>query len=310
MKYSFSLVLCVFFLSMTGCGSSMMDLVRPGVGMMSPRTFASDSIMQQLAEAVDRGDEAAIAAAIKAGGDVNATGAGGFRLLYWAMARANVKGFEQLLYHGASLDADYRDPKYLPDVTYRETVLEHVLGSSDTRFLEAALRQGLDPNYVPHPEDKLTLLFIAVSRHSVPAIKALVAAGADVDRRDTSGYTPLIDARMCRAYKEAWALLQCGADPTVRDDLGHDFVWGLKEYGSLGVRPDDRASFEAIVAELVKRSLLTRQDIVDADKRKWSSSESAQPGITVIEHSPDSEAGQAILRLDQFEREANQRDGR
>jgi hypothetical protein len=81
--------------------------------------------------------------------------------------------------------------------------------------------------------------------------------------------------------------------------LGHDFVWGLKQYGSRGVRPDHRESFEAIVDELVRRGLLTRQDIVEADKPKTPNS-----GITVIEHAPKSEAGQAILELDQLEREA------
>jgi hypothetical protein len=34
------------------------------------------------------------------------------------------------------------------------------------------------------------------------------------------------------------------------------------------------------------------------------------PGVTVIEHSPDSEAGQAILEMDRKEREANERDRR
>jgi len=54
-----------------------------------------------------------------------------------------------------------------------------------------------------------------------------------------------------------------------------------------------------VVDELVGRRLLTRQDIVEADKPKTRNA-----GVTVIEHSPDSEAGQAILKLDQLEREA------
>ena len=53
------------------------------------------------------------------------------------------------------------------------------------------------------------------------------------------------------------------------------------------------------MAELVKRGLLTHQDIVEADKPKTPNS-----GITVIEHGRDSEAGQAILELDRREREA------
>jgi hypothetical protein len=172
------------------------------------------------------------------------------------------------------------------------------------------LRQGLDPDYVPHPEDQRTLLFIAVSRHSIPVIKALAAAGADIDRQETSGYTPLIRAFMGGSYNEARALLQCGADPKVCDHRGFDCVWELKQYGSRGVRPDQRESFEKVVNELVNRGLLTHQDIIEADKPKPSVLGDGPPGVTVIEHAPDSEAGQAILELDRAEREANRRDGR
>ena len=86
---------------------------------------------------------------------------------------------------------------------------------------------------------------------------------------------------------------------------GNNFVAGLKEFGSRGVRPDQREYFEKVVDELVQRGLLTRQDIVEADKPKTPNS-----GITVIEHAPDSEAGQELLRLDQTEREFYERQRR
>jgi len=280
------------------------------VSSMRPVDFGTDALQRQLASAVESGDEAAIGAAIKAGADVNATGKGGFRMLFWAMARGNLAGFESLLKHGASLQADYRDVSHLPDQSYRDTVLEQVVGATDVRFLETALRNGLDPNYVRNPEDAMTLLFEAVARHSIPAIKALVAAGATIDHREASGYTPLVDAAMMRDYSAAWALMERGADPTIKDDLGHDFVWLLKQYGTRGVRPDDRKSFEAIVEDLVKRGLLTHHDIIEADKPKRYHDDDAEPGVMVIEHSPDSEAGQAILELDQSEREVNRREGR
>lgn len=303
-------VALVGFVVLVGCEYSLMTFVGPGASTMTPQQFSNNPILRRLAEAVDLGDDAAIAAAVHAGADVNALGTGGFRLLYWAMARGNAKGFEELLKQGATLEADYRDPEYLPDISYNDTVLEHVLGCQDTRFLEAALRQGLDPNYIPHQEDQFTLLFIAVLRHSVPAIRVLCAAGAEINRQETSGYTPLIMAGMGRSYNEAWALLVCGADPTVCDHLGHGFVWELKQYGSRGVRPDQRKSFEEVVDELVKRGLLTHQDIIEADKPKRSVLNDGPPGITVIEHSPDSEAGQAILELDRLKREASRREQR
>lgn len=279
---------------------------------MRPVDFGTDDLQRQLAAAIEGSDDAAVEAAIKSGADANALGRGGFRMLFWAMARGNLAGFESLLTHGANLQADFCDVSRLPDETYRDTVLDQVIGAKDVRFLETALRNGLDPNYVRNPEDGITPIFEAVARNSIPAIKALLAAGATIDQRDVSGVTPLIDAAMRRNYSAAWALMVSGADPTIKDNWGHDFVWLLKQYGSRGVRPDDRKDFEAIVEELVKRDLLTRQDIIEADKPKPVPPhfEGSPPGITVIEHTPNSDAGQAIRELDRLEREANERDQR
>jgi hypothetical protein len=311
MKYPAFLSLYALLLVVElGCDSSVMNFFTPSVSTMKPDAFATDPVLLQLADAVDRNDNSGIVAAIKAGGDVNAIGAGGFRLLYWAMARSNYKGFEELLKHGASIDADYRDPKFLPDASFRHSVLELVIGSHDTRFLEAALRQGLAPNYAPNPKNKMSLLFIAVVRHSIPAIKTLVAAGADIDWQDASGYTPLIYAGMGRSYAEARVLLESGADPTVRDHHGHDFVWELKQYGSRGVHVNEQNCFDSIVNELVSRKLLSHKDIAEANKPKSHPMDHQAPDITVIEHTPDSEAGQAILDLDRLERQKGERDRR
>ena len=76
----------------------------------------------------------------------------------------------------------------------------------------------------------------------------------------------------------------------------------METYGSRAVRREQCEYFEKVVDELVRRDLLTRQDIVEADKPKTQNA-----GITVIEHAPDSEAGQAILQLDQTERQFNER---
>ncbi len=298
MHRTFFRVLLATVCGMVGCGP-IARVFEQQAATMTPEYFASDPLLRPLAEAVDRGDAAAITAAVKAGADVNAYGSGGYRLLYWAMARGKVAGFEQLLKHGAPLDDDYRHSSYLRDVSYNRAVLEKMIENKDQRFLEAALRQGLDPDHALNEIEKRSLLFFAVSSHSHPAIKTLLAAGADINWQDYSGYTPMVDAMMGRNYNSAKVLLDHGADPTIVDEKGHDFAWGLKLWGSRGVRPDQQESFEAIVDELVRRGLLTRQDIIEADKPKTPNA-----GINVIEHSPDSEAGRAIGELDRREREA------
>ena len=284
-------------------------LFEPQVATMTPEDFASDPLLKPLAEAVDRGDAAAIAASVEAGADVNAYGEGGYRLLYWVMARGKVEGFEQLLKHGARLDDNYRDSSYLRDPSYNRAVIEKMLENKDQRFLEAALRQGLDPDYSLAKDFHRPLLFIAIDSHSYAAIETLLNAGAAINGQDDSGYTPMIEASMGREYNAARILLDRGADPTIMDKQGHDFVWGLKQYGSRGVLPDCRESFDVVVTELIRRGLLTRQDIIDGNKLPESAPKN-EPGITVIEHSPDSEAGRAILELDRREREANSRENR
>jgi uncharacterized protein len=288
-----------------GCRPAAVPFEGRSMKQVPPGEFYTDPLQVQLAVAVDEGDAAAVEAAVRDGADVNAFGAHGFRLLFWTLCRENVRGFELLLRHGASLDEDVRDLRGLPRPHRRESVLGATLASHDVRFLDAALRCGLDANYMPLPSNKRTLLFMAAQRDSLPAVKTLLAAGAEIDWREESGQTVLMQSMFRCDYATARFLIDNGAEPTIKDNDGHDFVWGLKEWGSRGVWPEQREGFEAVVAELIRRGLLTRQDIVEADKPKTPNS-----GITVIEHSSDSEAGQELLRLDQTERDFYERQRR
>jgi hypothetical protein len=286
-----------------GCQRVRLFLGVEAEDRISAEEFSSVPLVRRLAVAVDRGDRMEIAAAVAAGADVNAFGNSGFRLLHWAMVRNKPVSFETLLDQGADVMADYRDPRGLPDVSYNCTILQRVLEADGPEFINAVLRNGIDPNHVPFPEDGRSLLFFALKSGDTRVLNALLDAGASVDQRDRWGNLPLSDAGTGRNFKAAWCLLQRGADPAAKDNWGNDFVQGLKEYGSRGVRAEQREYFEKVVDELIRRGLLTRQDIIEADKPKSPSS-----GITVIEHSPDSEAGRAILELDRREREANARD--
>jgi hypothetical protein len=274
---------------------------------ISAEEFSAVPLVRRLAVAVDRGDRQAIAAAVAAGADVNAFGLGGFRLLDWAMARNNAIGFESLLQLGADVMANYRDPQALPDTSYNCIILQRVLEADSPEFIEAVLRNGMHPDHVPFPQDGRSLAFFALRSKDSRVLAALLAAGASASQRDRYGNPLLSDAGYGSHYKAAWLLLQRGADPMAKDNWGNDFVSLIKEYGSRGVRPGHRESFEKIVSELVRRGLLTQQDIVEADKPKQSVLD-GPPGITVIEHAPDSEAAQAIRQLDQAERDANARD--
>jgi ankyrin repeat protein len=215
------------------------------------------------------------------------------------MARKNVAGFEALLENGADVTGDYRDPAVVKENRLRDFIVRLTLEAADPGFLRAALRQGLDPDYVLDKDSNESLLFLAGGRHNEPALRLLLDSGANIEQQNHLGYTALGEAMLRCDFKTVRFLMERGADPTVKNVFGHDLSWQLKQYGSRGVRPDHRESFEAIVDELVRRGLLTRQDIVEADKPKTSNA-----GVTVIEHDADSEAGKAIRELDRREQES------
>lgn len=296
----------VCFGIMTGCDAIRSPSAGTGMQHTIPEEFFTDPLQRQLAIAVDKGDAQAVDAAVKAGAQVNSWGKAGFSLLYWAMARKSVAGFEALLKNGADATVDYRNPSRLPDDFPRESVIRLAVQAEDPGFLRAALRQGFDPDYILDKNGKETLLFVAGAAHSQQAMQLLLDAGANIEHQDLMGFTALGDAMLRRDFETMWFLLQRGADPMTGSTRGSDVPSKFKMYGSRGVRPDQRDYFEKVVDDLVKRGLLTRQDIIEADKPKTSN----PPGVTVIEHDPNSEAGQAILELDRAEREANRRDGR
>jgi ankyrin repeat protein len=283
------------------CGCRPMAVPFEGRSMkqVPPGDFYTDPLQVRLSVAVDAGDSTAVEAAVRDGADVHAWGKDGYSILYWAMARKNVAGFEALLENGADVTGDYRDPAVVKENRLRDFIVRLTLEAADPGFLRAALRQGLDPDYVLDKDSNESLLFLAGGRHNEPALRLLLDSGANIEQQNHLGYTALGEAMLRRDFKTMQFLMERGADPTVKNVFGHDLSWQLKEYGSRGVRPDHRESFEAIVDQMMRRGLLTHQDIVEADKPKTSNA-----GVTVIEHDADSEAGKAIRELDRREQES------
>ncbi len=68
----------------------------------------------------------------------------------------------------------------------------------------------------------MTALHWAVIAHHADVVKALLAAGADVNAVDRFGYTPLLYAATIDFgdAETAKTLLRAGADPNVKDKLG------------------------------------------------------------------------------------------
>ena len=67
-----------------------------------------------------------------------------------------------------------------------------------------------------------TPLHLAAGNPDTSAMKALIAAGADVNARDNDGATPLHMAAYASRPKNTQLMLEAGADPLAKTDNGRD----------------------------------------------------------------------------------------
>jgi len=303
MRMLFTWLLILATLTTMACGGDPQAAAAARMKAWKVTEFFADPLQRELASAVEKSDVDGIDAAIRRGADVNAPGKNGILPLLWAMAKDSVVGFETLLRHGADLKAPAFDPRGDgPADTQSQQVIELVVSAFNTGFLKTALATGFDPDYVADPTNNESLLFRAVMTHYGEAATILLGAGASVNWKNNESITPAAEAQLINDYRLICLFMEHGADLTIKDKWGYDIAAGIKQYGTRGVTPEQMPFFEKVVAELEKRGLITRQDIVNADKPKNGS------GVKTIVHPPDSEMGRAIRQMDQAEQEANRRD--
>ena len=302
MRMLFSWLLTLASLTTMACGGDPQAAAAARMRAWKVTEFFTNPLQRELASAVEKSDIDGIDAAIRRGADVNAPGKNGIPPLLWAMAKDSVVGFATLLRHGADLKAPAFDPRGDGPDKRSQQVIELVVSAFNTGFLKTALEAGFDPDYVPNPKNNESLLFRAVMTHYGEAAAILLAAGANVNWQNNESITPTAQAQLIRDYRLICLFMEHGADLTIKDKWGYDIAAGIKQYGTRGVTPEQMPYFDKVVAELEKRGLITRQDIVNADKPKNGS------GVTTIVHPPDSEIGQAIHQMDQAEQEAIRRD--
>ena len=64
-------------------------------------------------------------------------------------------------------------------------------------------------------------IFVATTENDVEGIKAAISNGADVNAKDTEGWTPLAEAAGQNCTEAASFLLEAGADPNIPTTMGH-----------------------------------------------------------------------------------------
>lgn len=204
----FALAGLVACLTLPACNKRGGTVRHGSLSYNAGEVFGEGTPALELAEAARRGDVKEINQQIAAGVNVNTVGKHGITPLWWAAWAENYDGFAALIDKGANPNAQRAE---------RYPVMHLIADMKDSRFLEAALKHGGDPNLRDN-ESGETPLFPAVKNNRKPQIDLLLAAGADVNAQaPISGETLPMLAIAARAdYQLVYRLLQMGADPTLK----------------------------------------------------------------------------------------------
>ncbi|MGD9905088.1 MAG: ankyrin repeat domain-containing protein [Vicinamibacterales bacterium] len=155
------------------------------------------------AEAVRRGDLAALKTLVAGGADVNAALGDGMTALHWAAERGLVDAATLLLARGADVTAVTRLGRYTP--------LHVAARRGQAAIVAALLGAKADPNAVTGTG--AVALHFAAAAGSREAVAALLDAGAAVDAREPEwGQTPLMFAAAAGRTEVAQLLVARGAD--------------------------------------------------------------------------------------------------
>jgi ankyrin repeat protein len=166
-----------------------------------PAAAASD-----IADAVMRGDTAAVRALLRSKADVNAPQLDGATALHWAVYRGDVEIADLLLQAGAGPNAKNR---------VGATPLAMAALYGHTALVDRLLKAGADAKARgPNGE---TMVMYAARNGRPEVIRLLAEAGADVNASETiRGTTALMWAAEQKHSEAVAALLAAGADPAAR----------------------------------------------------------------------------------------------
>ena len=202
-----------------------------GLGVAGAGSYATgqgaDGQDTALAEAVRRGDRAAVTYLIEQGADVDAAGDDGATALHWAVYLNDRETTAALIRAGARADAPNR---------YRVTPLALAARNGNAEIIERLVAAGVDPN---DPRQAVnsgeTPLMHAARSGQAAAVRALVAAGADVDAQEGwNGQSALMWAAAEAHVPVVEALIAAGADIRARSNSGATPLLFAARKGSLG----------------------------------------------------------------------------
>ncbi|HEY3245348.1 MAG TPA: ankyrin repeat domain-containing protein [Phycisphaerae bacterium] len=162
----------------------------------------------EVADAVMRGNKAAVRTLLAQRADVNAPQPDGATALHWAVFRSDKEMVDLLIRAGANAKAANREGA---------TPLSLASTNGDAAIIAALVSAGADPN--EHLPFAKTPLMMASRTGNVEAMKVLLDHGADVNAKETlRGTTPLMWAADEGHAPAIQLLIQHGADIRARSN--------------------------------------------------------------------------------------------
>jgi ankyrin repeat protein/DNA-directed RNA polymerase subunit RPC12/RpoP len=208
------------------------SLLRKGADP-NAQTKGGDRVLMQAGDVTSacRSSEAAeerieiLAALIRAGAEINARNDCGQTVL-WRI----VNQLEQRTYTAMSLAESAKlSPAEIIGWSKRDrariilaanAVPQDDFDKRVTAILEFILQQGADPRVTDNEGSSV----LTVESIHLKDIHVILAAGADPNNRDGSGYTPLMQFAILNAVPQAQAVLKAGADPNASDNEGNTLL--------------------------------------------------------------------------------------
>lgn len=227
------------------------------VAYMSLEKMFPDPQVRALAEAAGKGKTEEVEKLVAQGIDVNAQGTKGATPLFWALRNSSLDGFEKLL----DLEAD-------PNIIFADSSVMHwAARHEDTRFLQAALDHGGNPNLVAGPLGE-TPLFKTIGvkgGDNRAAMLILLDAGANINAvtggekifgMSMGGKTPVMAAADLGRFDIVYELLTRGADYQLKDDSGRDLMDRIAAMkGRFPAGSEQEKALEKVIAWLSDRGV-------------------------------------------------------
>lgn len=199
--------------------------------------------------AATSGDAPTTKALMEAGADVNATLGNGQSVLMLAARSGNPQVVKLLIDRGADVNAREQAMGESPLMWAAAEDHADVIGvlsaahadlngrSRVMTFSQPKFGDGRSARFTVLPRGGWTALMYAARQNAPAAVRALAAAGADLNAVDPDGTTALTLAIINAHYDLAALLLESGADPNVADSSGMTPLYAAVDMNTLDETP-------------------------------------------------------------------------